>query len=221
VASSYSLRFRLNYQAPGDNLNLWGTVLNVGVFQLLEDAISKRVAFTLSGSKTLTTADGAADEARCAFLHVTGGTGGTIITPEIEKWYMVRNAASGAVVLDTDSGGDTVSVAAGETCLAVCDGTNWTKVTATSFGGAALTDLADPATAQGAATKAYVDAIAWAVNAGILPGQTGAGGKFLTTNGTTPSWAYPTVASISDYVSDQTARAVTARKSELFMSKHF
>jgi hypothetical protein len=61
MASTFSLRYRLNYQAPGDNLNLWGGVLNVGVFQMLEDATARRVAFALSGAKTLTTANGMED----------------------------------------------------------------------------------------------------------------------------------------------------------------
>ena len=53
MPSTYSSRFRLNFQAPGDNLNTWGLVLNSGVFQLLEDAVAKRIAFALSGSADL------------------------------------------------------------------------------------------------------------------------------------------------------------------------
>lgn len=81
MPSTFSPRFRLNFQAPGDNLNTWGLILNGGVSQLLEDALARRVAFALSGAKTLTTANGADDEARCAFLDVTGGAGGTTTSP--------------------------------------------------------------------------------------------------------------------------------------------
>lgn len=188
MASTYSIRFRLNFQAPGDNLNLWGNVLNVGVFQLLEDAMAKRVAFALSGSKTLTTANGAADEARCAFLDVTGGTGGTITAPSVEKPYIVRNGASGDVIVTTGAG-LTATIAAGEVVLVIGDGTNFRRVQTTSFGGARLSNIADPVANQDAATKAYADALAWAGAAGFLPLQAGNAGKYLVTDGIQATWA--------------------------------
>ncbi|MCA6254583.1 MAG: hypothetical protein IM665_05925, partial [Phenylobacterium sp.] len=50
MPSSYSTSFRLNLQAPGENLNTWGTNLNAGVFQLIEDALAGAVSQALSGS---------------------------------------------------------------------------------------------------------------------------------------------------------------------------
>lgn len=185
MPSSYSTRFRLNFQAPGDNLNTWGTVLNTGVFQLLEDAIAKRVAFALSGSKTLTTANGASDEGRCAYLDVTGGTGGTITAPAVEKLYVVRNAASGDVTVTT-GGGTTATIKSGEIVLVACDASNFRRVQFTDMGGSRLTGLADPSDAQDAATRGYVDSLAF--GGAELPGQAGNAGKFLTTNGFTASW---------------------------------
>ncbi|MBL8774066.1 MAG: hypothetical protein JNK30_21950 [Phenylobacterium sp.] len=181
MASTYSLRFRLNYQAPGDNLNAWGIVLNTGVFQLLEDALAKRVAFTLSGSKTLTTANGAADEARCAFLDVTGGTGGSIVIPGVEKIYLVRNGASGDVVVTTGAGG-TATLTPGEINFIVCDASN-----------------VRPLGPNAQSIKAYVDGVAWTYNAGALPGQGGNAGKFVKTDGTTASWQTPLAADIGDF----------------------
>lgn len=180
MASTYSIRFRLNYQAPGDNLNLWGGVLNVGVFQLLEDAMAKRVAFSLSGAKTLTTANGAADEARCAFLDVTGGTGGTITIPSVEKTYLVRNNSSGDVIVTT-GGVTTATLTAGEINFVVCDA-------------AAVRPLG-----LNGPTKAYVDGVAWSYNAGNLPAQAGNAGKFIKTDGTTASWQYPTPTDIAGF----------------------
>jgi hypothetical protein len=209
MASTYSLRFRLNFQAPGDNLNTWGTALNTGVFQLLEDAMARRVAFALSGAKSLTSANGSADEARCAVLDVTGGSGGTITAPSVEKLYVVRNAAAGDVILTTGAG-LTATFKAGEIGWAVGDGANFRKAATTDFGGVKITSLADPTNPQDGATKAYVDAVAFNMAAGALPGQAGSTGKFLSTNGVTALWAYPTVSSISDYVADQTSRQLQA-----------
>lgn len=185
MPSTWSLRFRLNYQAPGDSLNAWGTILNQQVFQPLEDAIAKRVAFALSGAKTLSTANGLEDEARCAFLDVTGGAGGSITAPAVEKWYIVRNAASGDVTI-TSGGGSTAVVKPGEVGLVVCDAINFRRAQFTDMGNGRLTGLADPLEPQDAVTRSYVDGLAF--GGAELPGQLGNSGKFLTTNGTTASW---------------------------------
>ena len=213
MPSSYSTSFRLNYQAPGDNLNVWGTTLNTGVFQLLEDALAGAVTQTLSGALTLTSVNGATDQARCLALNITGGTGGTITAPGVKKLYFVRNAASGAVVVTTGAGAS-ASFAAGEVGFCYSpDGTNFYRTsTTTNFGGVTLTNLGAPSAATDAATKGYVDATAFAMAAGSLPGQSGNAGKALITNGTAASWGIPTLTTsdITDYASDQAAKTATA-----------
>lgn len=178
MPSTYSLRFRLNLQAPGENLNIWGAVQNTQVFQLLEDAIAKRVAFSLSGTKTLTTANGATDEARCGFLDVTSGTGGTVTIPPLEKIYLVRNAASGSVTVTTGAGATAV-VATGSIVLVVCDASNVRLVRDAEI-----------------ATKAYVDGIAFD-SVGDLPAQAGNAGKYVYTDGATASWRQVVVGDVS------------------------
>lgn len=76
----------------------------------------------------------------------------------------------------------------------------------------ALTLNAAPTVDLHASTKKYVDDTAFAANAGILPGQGGNSGKYLTTNGTTASWGtvdlspYLTTASAaSTYLTTATA----------------
>lgn len=204
MPSTWSQRFRLNYQAPGDNLNAWGTILNQQVVQPLEDALAKRVAFALSGAKTLTTANGLEDEARCAFLDVTGGTGGTITAPAVEKWYIVRNNASGDVVVTT-GGGVTAAVKPGEIGLVIGDGANFRRVQFTDMLGAKLTGLGTPTAPADAVNKAYADALAF--NNVNLPGQgPGTVGQFVKSDGSVASWATLTISDISNYASDQAAR---------------
>jgi hypothetical protein len=215
MPSSYTSSFRLNLQAPGDNLNTWGVQLNSGVFQLLEDALAGAVTQALSGSLTLSSVNGATDQARCLALNITSGTGGTITAPGVKKLYFVRNAASGAVIVTTGAGA-TASFAAGEVGFCYSpDGINFYKTSVTTaFGGAILTGVGTPSAATDAATKGYVDGVAFTMAAGSLPGQGGNAGKFLSTDGTTASWATPTVttAQITDYASDQAAKTATATK---------
>lgn len=99
MPSSYTTSARYTLQATGENNNTWGVILNAGVFQLVDDNVNGRLAFALSGVKVLTTALGGTDEARMAFLDVTGGTGGTVTVPAVSQGHFVRNAAAGDVVV--------------------------------------------------------------------------------------------------------------------------
>lgn len=190
MPSTYSARARFTLQAPGENLNLWGVILNNGVFSLVDDARAKRVAFPLSGPKVLTTVLGAADEARSAFLDITGGTGGTVTIPSVEWSYDVRNGATGQVVVTTGAGA-TAQVSPGSVVRVVCDGANVRL--------ARDLDLA---------TRAYVDETAF--NAVELPGQAGNVGKLLGTDGVHANWRGIALADLPDYPADQAARkAVT------------
>ena len=215
MPSSYTSSFRLNIQAPGDNLNTWGTILNNGVFQLLEDALAGAVTQALSGSLTLSSVNGATDQARCLAINVTGGTGGTITAPGVKKLYFVRNTASGAVVITTGSGA-TASFAAGEVGFCYSpDGVNFYKTSLQNdFGGARLLNVGSPTANTDGATKGYVDGVAFTMAAGSLPGQGGNAGKALITNGTVASWGIPTLATsnLTDYASDQAAKTDTATK---------
>jgi hypothetical protein len=104
MPSSYSASARFTLQATGENNNTWGAILNSGVFQLVDDNINGHLLFSLSGEKVLTTALGATDEARMAFLHVSGGAGGIITIPAVPKGYFVHNFAAGSVTVSAGGG---------------------------------------------------------------------------------------------------------------------
>lgn len=196
MPSTYSSSLRLNLQATGENLNTWGTLLNNGVFQLVDYSIAGRLAFALSGPKTLTSVNGATDEARAAILDITSGSGGTITIPTVSKIYLVRNGAAGDAII-TAGGGLTVTIKAGETLTVYCDGTNVRSTFSTDFMGNRITNVGTPIASADAATKLYVDNTAFNANAGILPGQGGNAGNFLTTNGSVANWAQIQVANVN------------------------
>lgn len=123
MPSSYTARNRLEQQNPGENNNTWGARLNDNMIGMVDEALDGWAAFTLSGAKTLDAADGDPDEARKRVLHITGGTGGTITLPAVEKAYLVRNAATGAVTFTLGTG-LTVAVPAGVTQWVFTNGTD-------------------------------------------------------------------------------------------------
>jgi hypothetical protein len=158
-----------NKQASGENENTWGEVLNEEAIDLIDSAIRGRTAFTLSGSKTLTSTNGEANESRAAILHVTGGTGGTVTIPDLSKLYVVINEASGDVVISA-GGATTATIGSGETAQVAADGAAAVhKVLYADFGGERLTSVGNPVEDQDAATKIYVDTAAF--EAVDLPGQ--------------------------------------------------
>ena len=117
---------RLTLQDTGENPNSWGAVANAGVFQLLEDSVSGVVNITANGvNRTLTTANGAVDEARKAVLHITGPAASdlTIFIPALSKLYAVVNASDSDISIQVvGASGTPITVTASGSQLIYCDG---------------------------------------------------------------------------------------------------
>lgn len=163
MPSSHTPRNRLEKQNPGENDNQWGERLNDHTIEMMDEAADGWTAFTLSGSKTLSTSNGQTDEARKRVLHVTGGTGGTVTLPAVEKAYFVINEASGAVTFSLGSGDDAV-VPAGALQWIASDGSDvYTSATPVLLTGAQTI----------AGLKTFSDGIR--INGQTLSGLTAAG----------------------------------------------
>lgn len=100
MASSYTTRIRLEKQADGENPNSWGAILNQNVIDLIDDAVGAYTTIGTSGSQivgdsTLTTNEGASDEARSAALEIQGfvvsASAANIVLPSQSGFYLVRN----------------------------------------------------------------------------------------------------------------------------------
>lgn len=192
MTESYTTRNRLTKIGAGDLTNTWGDTENT-TKDILDAALDGWATIALTADHTLTTANGASDEARNRMLKLTGTGAYTLTIPAVSKAYAIWNALSG--VLTVSNGTASVTLAAGEIGWVIHDGgSNVARVRATDFGGSRLTSVADPTGAQDACTKAYADALAFSSGSGSLPGQTGNSGKFLTTNGSTASWGYAVTA---------------------------
>ena len=131
-------------------------------------------------------------------IKFTGAGPFTVTIPSVSKTYQIWNACSGAVTISTGAG-TLAAIQPGEAATVICDGSNVRRVIATDYASQRITSVADPASPQDVATKAYADALAFTANAGILPGQTGAGGQALFSNGSNALWKPISSADLSDF----------------------
>jgi hypothetical protein len=206
MPSTASTRLRLEKMATGEKTNTWGTTQNAAQFDLLDEAVAGVETIALTGNHTLTSTNYVSDEARNMGLRFTGslGSGATITIPTVEKLYFVINDSG--QTLTFSAGGTTGVVENGRRKWVGCDATDVyvgedgadkeyvdaADALKLNLAGGTLTGAlilnAAPTVDLHASTKKYVDDTAFASLSGVLPGQGGNSGKYLTTNGTIASW---------------------------------
>ena len=123
MASSYSSLLRIELIGTGDQSGTWGATTNTNLGTLVETAVAGTADIDVtSANQTLTTQDGASDEARCMILNISGtpGTSRNVVAPKSSKMYIVINGSDDDVVI---KGSDTtgVTVASGATSTIAWD----------------------------------------------------------------------------------------------------
>jgi hypothetical protein len=129
MASTFSPSLRIELIGAGEQSGAWNNTTNTNLGFLVEQAISgvETVSIGSSTDYTLTTADGAADQARNMVVNITGTPGGAfnVICPTVEKLYVVRNSVTGSHTMTfKTSSGSGITIPNGRTTLVYCDGTN-------------------------------------------------------------------------------------------------
>lgn len=181
MPSTYTARNRLTKQGQGEGVNIWGLVLNA-VLDLIDFALDGITAITASGATTLTTANGAADQARARILNVTAAAAAIITIPSVEKFYLVRAATADVTITN---GSNSATVKAGDIGYVLTDGSAIWLGLVTDFGGRRLKGVGSPLTATDGVNRAYVDGLAFSP---ALPGQDGNDGKWVRTIAGVASW---------------------------------
>lgn len=129
MPSTYSSTLRLELIGAGEQDGTWGTTTNTNLGTLIEQAITGVESITMADANyTLSNFNGLPDEARNAVLVMTGTLTGvrSVITPAVEKLYVVKNSTSGGfgITIKTASGSG-VTVPTGATQIVYCDGTDF------------------------------------------------------------------------------------------------
>jgi len=138
MPASYTTSLKLTLPADGDTN--WGTVVNNGITSLIDSSVAgtASVAHDNTANYTLTSSNGAADEARKMFLNITGTLTAdrNVVCPTVSKLYFITNSTTGgfSVTLKT-SAGTGILVPNGRSVVLYCDATNVVNALSAPAGG--------------------------------------------------------------------------------------
>jgi hypothetical protein len=227
AVTSFSPLLGLALPTTGDLQGTWGITVNDAITNLIDSAVAGTTTLSANADVTLTTTNGAANQARNAVILWTANNGATtrnITAPAQSKAYIVINAGTGSIVVRGSGPTTGITVTSGYKALIAWNGSDFVKITGgpivlnsgdvtgvlpVANGGTGAASLALNNVLLGNATSAVQtvapgtagnvltsNGSAWASSPPVtgLPSQTGNAGKFLTTDGTNPSWAATTSA---------------------------
>jgi len=127
--TTYSTSLKLSLIGDGQEVGTWGQVTNTNLGTLLEQAITGVVSINMADANvTLTSLNGASDQARNAVLILTGTNSAIrdVIPPVAEKLYtVINNTTGGYAIRVIGATGTGVNIPNGSTCLVYGDGTNF------------------------------------------------------------------------------------------------
>ena len=189
MPSSFSTDLRIELIQTGEQSGTWGTTTNTNLGTIIEDAISGMAAITtIISPYTLTTVNGAADQARCAALQLATTTGANfiVVVPAVTKLYVVKNVDITYSVTVKTASGSGVVVPVGRTALLRCDGTNVVEQLDYIAGGLTLgTSLGAPSGGTGRATLTANNVLLGNGTSAVNFVAPGASGNVLQSDGTT------------------------------------
>ena len=209
--ASYTTSLRLVQPNTGEYSGTWGTQVNTGLTALVDTSIAGTATITMTTADyTLSSNNGATDEARAMVLNLTGlpGLARNVICPAVSKVYVVYNNTGYAQTLKT-SAGSGISVPNGSTAFLRCDGTN--VVAATNYFGSLTLGAALPITSGGTgSTSTTYCSLATNVTGTLPVGNGGTGATTLTGvlkgNGTS---AFTAAVAGTDYVTPTGTETLT------------
>jgi len=130
--TAYTSLLGLALPTTGTSAGVWGDLVSHSLTSLADTAIAGTTTLATDADVTLTTTNGAADQARSAILlwTATGSTTRNITAPAHSKMYLVVNATGGTQSIVIRGVGPTtgVTVPAGYSALVAWNGSDFATV---------------------------------------------------------------------------------------------
>ena len=124
MASSYSTNLALTLPVQGELSGTWGTTVNTGITNMVDEALGYQAYSATGGSDTLTIPDGTTGVARSIYIQLNGTGGGTVNVPTTKtKMYFVFNNTASAITFKV-TGQTGVSIPAAAKMALVSNGTD-------------------------------------------------------------------------------------------------
>jgi len=125
--TTYSSSLKLTLIGDGEQTGVWGNTTNTNLGSLIEQALCYQTSITMTSGNdyTLSTLNGAPDEARSAALIIGGIQAGSnsVICPAKQKLYIItNNLSSGGTAYVKPAGGSALAIPNGATVAAYCTG---------------------------------------------------------------------------------------------------
>ena len=131
AVTNFSPLLGLALPTTGDLSGTWGNVVNVSITDLIDSAVAGTTVLSANTDVTLSTTNGAANQAREAILLWTASNGATtrfITAPAQSKTYIVVNAGTGSIVIRGSGPTTGVTIPAGARALVAWNGSDFVKI---------------------------------------------------------------------------------------------
>lgn len=195
ATTNFTSLLGLALPTTGDLAGTWGTEVNNAITSLLDTAVAGTTTLNTDIDVTLSTTNGAANQARSAVLlwTATGSTTRNITAPAQSKAYVVINATGGTQSIVVRGAGPTtgVTVIAGEKAIIAWGGSDFVKVSssvATSLTG--VLPIANGGT--NTTTTPTAGAVPYGTGTAYAFTSAGTANQILQSNGASPpTWINP------------------------------
>jgi hypothetical protein len=131
AVTNFSPLLGLALPTTGDLSGTWGTTVNDSITSLIDSAVAGTTTLSADADVTLSTTNGAANQARNAIILWTASNGATtrnITAPAQSKAYLVINAGTGSIVIRGSGPTAGVTVASGVRALVAWNGSDFVKI---------------------------------------------------------------------------------------------
>jgi len=131
AVTNFSPLLGLALPTTGDLSGTWGTTVNDSITQLLDSAVAGTTTLSVDTDVTLSTTNGAANQARNAVILWTASNGATtrnITAPAQSKAYLVINSGTGSIVIRGAGPTTGVTIPASARALVAWNGSDFVKI---------------------------------------------------------------------------------------------